>query len=74
MSGLRVEGLRASVAGKEVLRGVDLEVPAGEVHVVMGRNGSGKSTLSHVLAGKPGYEVLAGAVTLDGVDLLSLPT
>jgi Fe-S cluster assembly ATP-binding protein len=73
MSGLRVEGLRASVAGKEVLRGVDLEVPAGEVHVVMGRNGSGKSTLSHVLAGKPGYEVLAGAVTLDGVDLLSLP-
>lgn len=73
MSGLVIEGLRASVGGREVLRGVDLSVPAGEVHAVMGRNGSGKSTLSHVLAGKPGYEVLAGSATLDGVDLLEMP-
>ncbi len=71
---LVIEGLRAGVAGREILRGVDLVVPSGEVHAVMGRNGSGKSTLSHVLMGKPGYEILGGRVTLGGVDLLSLPT
>jgi Fe-S cluster assembly ATP-binding protein len=69
---LLVDGLRAGVGGREILRGVDLRVRSGEVHVVMGPNGSGKSTLSHVLAGKPGYEVTGGAVTLDGVDLLAL--
>jgi Fe-S cluster assembly ATP-binding protein len=74
MSELVIEGLRAGVAGREILRGVDLVVRSGEVHAVMGPNGSGKSTLSHVLMGKPGYEVTAGSVTLDGVDLLSLPT
>ena len=73
-SELVIEGLVAGVDGREILRGIDLVVRSGEVHVVMGPNGSGKSTLSHVLMGKPGYEVHAGRVTLDGVDLLSLPT
>lgn len=72
-SQLAIEGLRASVDGKEILRGVDLVVKSGEVHAVMGPNGSGKSTLSHVIMGKPGYQVLGGSVTLDGVDLLGLP-
>jgi Fe-S cluster assembly ATP-binding protein len=71
---LVISGLRAGIPGREILRGVDLTVRSGEVHAVMGRNGSGKSTLAHVLMGKPGYEVLGGTVTLDGVDLLSLPT
>jgi Fe-S cluster assembly ATP-binding protein len=70
---LRIEGLRASVGGREILNGIDLVVRSGEVHAVMGPNGSGKSTLSHVLAGRPGYEVTGGSVTLDGVDLLALP-
>ena len=73
-SELRIEGLRASVDGRDILRGLDLVVRSGEVHAVMGPNGSGKSTLSHVLMGKPGYTVTAGTVTLDGVDLLALPT
>jgi Fe-S cluster assembly ATP-binding protein len=71
---LKVSGLRAAVGGKEILRGIELEVRSGEVHAVMGPNGSGKSTLSHVLMGRPGYEVLAGSVTLDGVELLGMPT
>jgi Fe-S cluster assembly ATP-binding protein len=73
---LRIEGLRAKVAGgeREILQGVDLEVRSGTVHAVMGPNGSGKSTLSHVLMGHPEYEVLAGSVTLDGAELLGLPT
>jgi Fe-S cluster assembly ATP-binding protein len=70
---LVVEGLRAGVAGLEVLRGVDMAVASGEVHAVMGPNGSGKSTLAHVLMGKPGYTVLGGAVTLDGADVLAMP-
>jgi Fe-S cluster assembly ATP-binding protein len=71
---LRIEGLRAAVAGKEILKGIDLVVRSGEVHAVMGPNGSGKSTLSHVIMGKPGYEVTGGRLLLDGEDLLSLPT
>ena len=71
---LRIEGLRASVHGKEILKGIDLVVRSGEVHAVMGPNGSGKSTLSHVIMGKPGYEVTGGTLTLDGEDLLALPT
>ncbi len=71
---LVVSGLRAGVRGKEILRGIDLTVRSGEVHAVMGPNGSGKSTLSHILMGRPGYELLGGEVTLDGVDLLGLPT
>jgi Fe-S cluster assembly ATP-binding protein len=71
---LRIEGLRAGIPGREILRGVTITVRSGEVHAVMGPNGSGKSTLAHVLMGRPGYEVLDGSVTLDGVDLLALPT
>ncbi|MBA3268080.1 MAG: Fe-S cluster assembly ATPase SufC [Acidimicrobiia bacterium] len=74
MSTLLVSGLRASAEGQDILRGVDLEVSSGEVHAVMGPNGSGKSTLAHVIMGAPGYEVTGGSVTLDGVDLLGLPT
>ncbi len=73
MSSLVIEGLRASVAGREILTGVDLEVAAGEVHAVMGPNGSGKSTLAHVIAGRRGYEALAGSVRLDGTELLGMP-
>jgi Fe-S cluster assembly ATP-binding protein len=73
LSELVVEGLRANVAGTEILRGVDLHVRSGEVHAVMGPNGSGKSTLSHVIAGRPGYEVTGGRVMLDGADLLKMP-
>ncbi|HEX6416855.1 MAG TPA: Fe-S cluster assembly ATPase SufC [Acidimicrobiales bacterium] len=69
---LEISGLRAAVAGKEILRGIDLTVRSGEVHAVMGPNGSGKSTLAHVLMGRPGYEVTGGSVSLDGVDLLPL--
>jgi len=71
---LCIEGLRAGIPGREILQGVTLTVRSGEVHAVMGPNGSGKSTLAHVLMGRPGYEVLDGSVTLDGIDLLSLPT
>ena len=74
MSTLSIEGLRAGVEGKEILRGVDLEVASGQVHAVMGPNGSGKSTLANVIMGGPGYEVYGGRVTLDGIDLLGLPT
>jgi Fe-S cluster assembly ATP-binding protein len=74
MAELVIQGLRAGAGGREILSGVDLTVRSGEVHAVMGPNGSGKSTLSHVLMGKPGYEVYGGSVTLDGVDLLGLPT
>jgi Fe-S cluster assembly ATP-binding protein len=69
---LEIEGLRAGIPGQEILSGVDLVLPAGEVHAVMGPNGSGKSTLSKVLMGHPGYEVLAGSVRLNGVELLEL--
>lgn len=74
MSVLEIRGLRAAVGANEILRGIDLVVSSGEVHAVMGPNGSGKSTLSHVVMGRPGYEVLGGSVTLDGVELLGLPT
>jgi len=74
MSELVVRDLHASVAGFEVLRGVDLAVSSGEVHALMGPNGSGKSTLAHVLMGRGDYEVTAGSVTIDGDELLGLPT
>jgi len=66
MSTLKIEDLHVSVAGNEILHGVDLEVRSGEVHALMGPNGSGKSTLSHALMGKSDYEVTAGSITIDG--------
>jgi Fe-S cluster assembly ATP-binding protein len=69
---LDVRGLRASIDGKEILKGIDLQVRPGEVHAIMGPNGSGKSTFSEVLAGDPAFTVLGGTVNFHGVDLLSL--
>ena len=69
---LQIENLHATVAGKPILNGVMLSVPAGEVHAIMGPNGSGKSTLAYVLGGRPGYEVSEGSVRFDGQDLLAL--
>jgi Fe-S cluster assembly ATP-binding protein len=69
-----VRNLHASVAGREVLHGVDLEVRSGEVHIVMGPNGSGKSTLAHALMGRPGTTVTEGSITLDGVELVGMPS
>ena len=69
---LRIEDLHVSVDGKEILKGIDLEIAPGEVHAIMGPNGSGKSTLSHVLAGREGYEVTKGRVSYDGEDLLEM--
>jgi len=74
MKFLVVKNLHVNVDGKEILKGIDLEVDAGEVHAIMGPNGSGKSTLSHVLAGRDGYEVTEGAVTYLGKDLLAMST
>ena len=71
---MQIDDLHVSVAGNEILRGVDLEVRSGEVHALMGPNGSGKSTLSHALMGRGDYEVTAGSVTIDGEELLGLPT
>ena len=69
---LEIRGLRATVADKEILKGIDLTVLPGSVHAVMGPNGSGKSTLAQVLAGHPAYEVTAGTVRYNGQDLLAM--
>ena len=72
MSLLSITNLRVAVGGKEILKGIDLEIRPGEVHAVMGPNGSGKSTLSHVIAGRDGYEVIEGDVLYRGEDVLAM--
>ncbi len=69
---LKIKNLKASINGKEILKGLNLEVKAGEVHAIMGPNGSGKSTLASVLAGREDYEITDGSVTFNGKDLLDL--
>ena len=69
---LEVRGLRAEVEGKEILKGIDLVVPQGEVHAIMGPNGSGKSTLANLIMGRPGYTVTAGEVRFKGQDITGL--
>jgi Fe-S cluster assembly ATP-binding protein len=71
---IRIDNLHASIEGKEILKGLTLEVKAGEVHAIMGPNGAGKSTLASVLAGREEYEITEGSVTFDGKDLLELST
>lgn len=70
---LKIKDLTVNVGNKEILKGLNLEVNAGEIHAIMGPNGAGKSTLSHVLSGKSGYEVTGGSVTFNGKDLLEMP-
>ena len=69
---LEIKNLHASADGVEILRGIDLEIGAGEIHAIMGPNGSGKSTLSNVLAGRPGYEMTQGSVLFEGQDLCQM--
>ena len=69
---LKIENLHAEIDGTEILKGLDLEIPNGEIHAIMGPNGAGKSTLAYVLGGRPGYEVTQGSVTFDGQDMLDL--
>ncbi|MBB3897999.1 Fe-S cluster assembly ATPase SufC [Roseococcus suduntuyensis] len=69
---LKIENLTAEIDGKQILKGITLEVPAGEVHAIMGPNGSGKSTLSYVLSGREGYEITGGSATFNGIDLLAM--
>jgi Fe-S cluster assembly ATP-binding protein len=71
---LEIKDLHVSVGGKEILKGLNLSIGAGEVHAIMGPNGSGKSTLSYTLAGRAGYEVTGGSITYKGEDLTALPT
>lgn len=69
---LEIKNLQVAVEGKPILKGLNLQVPPGEVHAIMGPNGSGKSTLAHVIAGRDGYEITGGSVTFNGRDLLEL--
>lgn len=72
-SGLNIRNLVVSTAGTTILSGVDLDVPAGEVHALMGPNGGGKSTLAYSLMGHPAYKVESGTITFDGVDITAMP-
>jgi len=72
MSSLKISDLHAGIATNEIVRGLSLEIPKGEVHAIMGPNGSGKSTLAKVLAGHEDYAVISGSVEMDGVDLLAM--
>ncbi|HEY8190673.1 MAG TPA: Fe-S cluster assembly ATPase SufC [Micavibrio sp.] len=69
---LEIKNLHAEIEGKEILKGLSLDIPAGEVHAIMGPNGSGKSTLSYVIAGRAGYEATAGEITLNGKNVLEM--
>lgn len=69
---LKIENLHANIGDREILKGLNLEIPKGEVHAIMGKNGSGKSTLAKVMAGHPDYEVTGGTVTLDGLNLFEM--
>jgi Fe-S cluster assembly ATP-binding protein len=69
---LKIENLTAEIDGKQILKGITLDVPDGEIHAIMGPNGSGKSTLSYVLSGREGYEITGGTATFNGVDLLAM--
>ncbi len=69
---LEIKNLHVSVEDKEILKGVNLTIPKGEIHAIMGPNGSGKSTLSYVIAGKPDYEITKGEILLDGENILDL--
>ncbi|HEX7384679.1 MAG TPA: Fe-S cluster assembly ATPase SufC [Burkholderiaceae bacterium] len=69
---LKIENLHVRVAGKDILKGLSLDVRPGQVHAIMGPNGAGKSTLGNVIAGREGYEVVEGSVQLEGIDLLAL--
>ena len=69
---LKIQNLHARIGDKEILKGIDLEIKAGEIHAVLGPNGAGKSTLSAVLTGRPDYEVTEGSVLFEGKDLLAM--
>nr|MDQ3038437.1 ATP-binding cassette domain-containing protein [Pseudomonadota bacterium] len=69
---LKIDNLHAAIGGREILKGLTLEVQPGQVHAIMGPNGAGKSTLGNILAGREGYDITAGSVTFEGRDLLAL--
>lgn len=71
---IKITNLHASIEGKEILKGLSLEVNAGEIHAIMGPNGAGKSTLASILAGREEYEITEGSVDFDGTDLLEMDT